>query len=93
MDQVSGYVSCVHNNSWWLACVLEKGTDTVEVKRTLLHPHGPARSFKYPATPEIIVLPLSNILTLVQPRTTTGRTYTIQQKDSRAATSKLKMFN
>ena len=90
MEQVSGYVTCMHQNTWWLTCVLENDIDNAEVKLTFLHPHGPSRSFKYPATPDIIVLPTSNILTLVEPRTTTGRQYTIQQKDTRAATSKLK---
>ena len=90
MEQVSGYVTCMHKNSWWLACVLENDIDNAEVKLMFLHPHGPSRFFKYPATPDIIVLPTSNILTLVEPRTTTGRQYTIQQKDTRAATSKLK---
>ena len=92
MEQVSGYVTCMHNNSWWLACVLEKDNDNAEVKLTFLHPHGPSRSFKYPAVPDIVVMPLSNILTPVEPRTKTGRQYTIQQKDARAATSKLKVI-
>ena len=54
MEQVSGYVTCMHSNSWWLACVLEKDNDNAEVKLTFLHPHGPSRSFKYPAVPDIV---------------------------------------
>ena len=92
MEQISGYVTCVHSSFWWLACVLEKDVENAEVKLTLLQPHGPSRSFKYPAIPEIIVLPLPNILTLVEPRTVSGHTYTLLQKDSRAATTKLKAF-
>ena len=44
---VSGFVLCIHKGVWWLACVLEKDLDNSEVKLTLLHPHGPSRSFKY----------------------------------------------
>ena len=92
MEEVSGYVLCVHRSLWWLACVLEKDAENAELKVTLLHPHGPSRSFRYPSIPDITVLPLVNIITLVNPRTTTGRTYTILQKDTRAASSKLINF-
>ena len=57
---------------WWLACVLEKDLENSEVKLTLLHPHCPSRSFKYPSIPDIIVLLVSDILSLVKLRTTTG---------------------
>ena len=90
IEQVSGYVTCVHESVWWLACVLEKDLENAEFRLTLLHPHGPSRSYKYPTAPDIITLPLSSILTLVEPRTTTGRTYSLYQRDSRAATAKLK---
>ena len=43
MEDVSGYVICIHNNQWWLGCVLEKDLDDVQV--SLLHPPGPSRSF------------------------------------------------
>ena len=39
---------------------------------------------------DIVTLPLTSILTLVEPRTTTGRTYSVNQRDSRAARAKLK---
>ena len=90
IELVSGYVTCVHNNYWWLGCVLEKDIDNAEVKLTLLHPHGPSRSFKYPAQPDIVVLPVLNVLTLVEPRTTTGRQYTLKQTESKVAAIKLK---
>ena len=63
MEEVSGYVLCVHRGLWWLACVLEKDAENAELKVTLLHPHGPSRSFSYPSIPDIIVLPLVNIIT------------------------------
>jgi len=81
IEQVSGYVTCVHESVWWLACVLGKDLENAEVRLTLLHPHGPSRSYKYPTAPDITTLPLSSILTLVEPKTTTGRTYSLYQRD------------
>ena len=90
IEQISGYVTCKLDNMWWLACVLEKDIDNAEIKLSFLHPHGPSQSFKYPASPDINVMPISNILTAVEPRTTTGRRYSILQKDAKEATNKLK---
>ena len=70
--------------------MLQLGADNNEVRVTFLHPHGPSRSFKYPHIQNILNIPISDILTRVDPRTTTGRVYTITQKDSRAASEKLR---
>jgi len=90
MEEVSGYVICIHNNQWWLGCVLEKDLENVQVKLSLLHPSGPSRSFRYPRTPEIVTVPLFRVVLLVEPRTTAGRTYTIPQNVSKAASAILK---
>ena len=45
MEEVSVYVICIHNNQWWLGCVLEKDMENVQTKLSLLHPSGPSRSF------------------------------------------------
>jgi hypothetical protein len=90
MEEVSGYVICIHNNQWWLGCVLEKDLENVQVKLSLLHPSGPSRSFRYPRAPEIVTVPLFRVILLVEPRTTTGRTYTIPQSVSKAASTILK---
>ena len=90
MEEVSGYVICIHNNQWWLGCVLEKNSENAQVKLSLLRPSGPSRSFRYPRTPEIITVPLFRVVLLVEPRTTTGRTYTIPQSVSKAASAIVK---
>ena len=61
------------------------------VKVSFLHPNGPSRSFRYPYTPDILNIPLSDILTKVDPRTVTGRVYTLTPKESRDALEKLKI--
>ncbi len=43
----------------------------------------PSRSFKYPTPPDIVVLPVLNVLTLVEPRTTTGRQYSLKQTENK----------
>ena len=90
LEQVSGYVTCKNQGHWWLAQVLVKDSDNAEVKLSLLHPHRPNRSFKHPRSPNIINMELVDILTIVEPRTTTGQIYTLTQRQSKAATEMLK---
>ena len=71
---------------WKLACVLQFYADTSEVK--VLHPHGPSHSFRYPHVQDIHTIPISDILTTVDPRTTQQVLYTLTQKESRTASEK-----
>ena len=51
---VSGYVICIHNNQWWLGCVLEKDLDDVQVHSVyFIHL---VQVFQYPHTLEIITV-------------------------------------
>ena len=43
-ESIVGFVTCLHEEKWWLACVLEVCSEKKEVKLTLLHPHGPSNS-------------------------------------------------
>ena len=90
IDQIRGFVTCVFDQKWWLACVLEIDKEDLEVKLSFLHPNGPAYSFRYPSIPDILWVPSTDILTTVDPRTTTGRVYTIEQKEGKLASEKLK---
>ena len=47
-ESIAGFVICLHEENWWLVCVLVVCSDTKEEKLTFLHPHGPSNSFKYP---------------------------------------------
>ena len=89
IEGISGFVTCEYDGQWWLTCVLDTDSDNGEVKVTFLHPHGPSRSFKYPSIPDILTVPVSDILTKVNPRTAKGRVYTLTAKESREATMKL----
>ena len=76
-ESITGFVTCLYEENWWLACVLEVCSDNKEVKLTFLHPHGPSNSFKYPEPQNILNIPTGDILTLVDPRTRSGRVYTL----------------
>ena len=58
------------------------------IKIDLLCPQGPSQSFKYPSKQNISVVPYSDVLIKVNPRTVTGRTYTISKQESKTATDK-----
>ena len=89
LDGLSGFVICVYENEWWLACILSVDPENAEVKVTFLHPHGPARSYCYHSIPDILSVPITDLLARVSPNTATGRTYTITRKESRELTKKL----
>ena len=69
--------------------VLEGDIRNSEIKVSFLHPRGPAHSYKYPTIPDILTVPLSSILTKVNPRTATGRTYTLTKKENQSANKQL----
>jgi hypothetical protein len=80
-ELVASFVTCLYNENWWLACVLGVCNDTKEVKLTFLHPHGPSNSFKYPDPHNIHTIPMDDILTLVDPRTRSGRVYSLAKNE------------
>ena len=92
LETIFGYITCTYNNKWWLAYVFDRDVENSEVKVTLLHPHAPSRLYKYPNTLDVLIVPSSNILTKVDPRTTTGHTYTLSKKEKQLAAEKLHAF-
>ena len=89
-ESITGFVTCLHEENWWLACVLEVCSDTKEVKLTFLHPPGPSNSFKYPEPQNTHTIPMVDILTLVDPRTRSGRVYSLTIKEMTFATEQLR---
>ena len=51
-----------------------------------LYPHGPSRSFSYPSRPDVLVISIHDILTIADPKTVTGRMYTLSSNETAAAT-------
>ena len=91
VEEVMGYVTCVHQGKWWVAQVLERDDENGEAKLSMLSPSGPSRWFSYPPTPITLCVPVADILTVVKPRTTTS-SYALCQEESKAASRKLKQL-
>ena len=91
IEQITGFVTCVRSEQWWLGCVLEYNEEYDEVKLTILHPHGPSRSFAYPSMPDVISLQRCDILTSVYP-TTTGCVYRLTKKEKDVVSEKFCSF-
>ena len=86
---IKGYVTAHYDGSWWLACVTKSMPDSGEVEVTFLHPHGPAKSFKYPPGEDVLVMSYQDILTVVNPSTATGRGYTLSKEEMPEASATL----
>lgn len=86
---IKGYITAKYDGHWWLGCVLKTIPESEEVEISFLHPHGPSRSFKFPTKADILVMSCEDILTAVSPTTVTGRSYTLSEAESLAATERL----
>ena len=89
-EDIKGFVTAIYDRNWWLGCVLDKYPDNGEVKLTFLQPKGPSPSFCYPSHPDISILKYSDILSLVDPITDTGRTYKLSKSEMDNASKNLK---
>jgi len=61
-------------------------SDSGEEELNFLYPHGPSRSFSYPFRPDVLVISVHDILTIADPKTVTGRMYTLSSDETAAAT-------
>ena len=73
-----------------MACVLQLDEDDSVVKVNFLHPQEPSHSFRFPATPDILTVPIESIVIKIDPKCTRGGTYTLSKKESRSAGEKLR---
>ena len=91
-ESITGFVIVVYDNKWYLAVTLQTFPSTEEVKVSCLEPAGPAASFVYPRTPDILTIPAIDILTLVDPVTnSTGRCYRLSDTESSKASRVLQL--
>ena len=86
LENINGYVTVEYDGHWWLACVLAVNQACLEVKVSFLHPAGPSPSFTYPTHPDVLVVKNDQILTTVDPVTSTGRTYQLPTVQMEKAT-------
>ncbi|CAJ1061238.1 uncharacterized protein LOC119727986 [Xyrichtys novacula] len=90
VSAINGYVTVAYDNLWWLACVKESISESHELQVTFLHPHGPAKSYTFPEPPDILTIDYHDVLTSVHPVTATGCTYSVSDKETKAAMPALK---
>ena len=57
--------------------------------KSVFYIHGPSKSFRYPNRSDILIMSRSDVLTAVNPTTTTGRTYVLTTDEMNGADSKL----
>lgn len=90
LADLKGYITCEYDKKWWLAEIISKDVQNKKVTVNFLHPSGPAPSFVYPQQKDILSVSVNQILTCVDPRTPTGRTYYLSEKEMSEATSMMK---
>ena len=86
-EEIKGFATCMYDEEWWVVCDLQVSKDSEQVHVSFLHP---SRAFKYPARSDILV---GDVLTRVDLGTAKGCTYTITQREMRAASEKLHLCN
>jgi hypothetical protein len=87
VEDIRGLVIYEYDRKWRLVCVLQ--VNKSEIQLTFLHPSGPSKSFMYLSPPDILWVPVSKVLTEVDPDTATACKYAISEKESCCTTEKL----
>ena len=85
LGDIRGYVTVAYNASCWLGYVLNVDASLRTITVTFLHPCIPSTSFVYPVRQDVMDVDPSDVLTLVNPVTATGRTYTVTRKNMQEA--------
>ena len=84
---IKGYVVAQWEHKWWLACMLSSSSADTMVTLSFLHPAGRCRSYTYPRLADILELPAADILFIADPKTVTGRSYTLSLEEMDKADS------
>lgn len=91
-EKISGFVTAIYDDFWWLGCVLGKNDESQEVTISFLHPSGPSPSFFYPNKPDVLNVNPRTVLLKVNPVTETGRVYKLSEAEMSLSQSALKMY-
>ncbi len=75
------YITCIYNSFWWVGIVNKIDVEQGDVNVNFLHPHGPRKTFNWPQREDSCFVPMKNVLCIVSPTTSTGRTYKINEED------------
>ena len=76
------YVACTYQGFWWIGLVTDRSLEYDDVQVRFMHPHGPKRTFYWPAKEETCWVPSQEIISTVEaPTTRNGRMYNISNAD------------
>ena len=78
---IDGYVVVQYGWYGWLGCTMAVDAEAGSVTVKFLHPHLPSSSFSFPEPPDMLEVDSSDIVSLVNPVTATGRTYTLTKRE------------
>ena len=78
---ISGYITSVYGDIWWLSYFLDKDEDCSKVQVIFLHPPGPSHSFIYPIPPDTLWITFTDMIWKVNTITQTGRTYSLSDSE------------
>lgn len=92
MPDITGYITVVYDQKWWLAYVIGKNECDDDIKLTFLHPAGPSPSFGFPRRPNILWLRVNDVLCTVNPSTPIGRVYFITTLDEHKTQEAFKVY-
>ena len=83
-ESIVGFVTCLCDGKWWLACVLQIIQECSQLKLMGLPVHTNIQELK--------TFILYHILTLVDPRKITGRVYTLSKKEITTASERFRVL-
>ncbi len=78
---VSDYVTVHYDGQLRLSSIMEAFQREGEVKVKFLHPNGPSASFFFPDNEDQCIVDISDLLVSVEPKTATGRTYSLTKRE------------
>ena len=81
LSTMKGYVTVEYEGSCWLGYVVKVDINARLVEVNFLHPKLPAQSYVYPRHQDVLEVDPTDILTLVNPSTATGRRYFLTAKE------------
>ena len=90
LSTLKGYVTVAYEENCWLGQVVKVDLEARLVEVNFLHPKLPAKSYFYPQHQDILEVDPSDILSIVNPTTQTGRRYYLTLEDITMATMALK---
>jgi hypothetical protein len=63
MKDISGFVTCMYDDHWWVRCTLCVNEDADEIEKSFFHHRGLSTSFSYSSKPDVFGVKTANTVT------------------------------